>query len=250
MKIPEVSIITANYNCESFIAETIKSIQAQSFKDWELIIIDDNSSDKGLDIVQSYMKDDERIILLQNETNLGAAKTRNKGIKIARGRYISFLDSDDLWKEDKLSKQLSFMKSGEISFSYTSYALIDEDNVDQGEFLVRGKVSYSDLLKTCDIGCLTAMYDTEALDKTEMPDILKRQDYGLWLRLLKKTDYAYAIEEKLAVYRLRKNSISSNKRRAAAYQWKIYRNVEEFSIVKSLYFFIHYAINGFLKYKK
>lgn len=249
MKVPEVSIITANYNCEAFISDTIDSIQAQSFKDWELLIVDDNSSDRGIEIIKAYMQNDERIKLLQNDTNLGAAKTRNRAIKIAKGRFIAFLDSDDLWKKDKLEKQLKFMKDNKYAFTYTSYDLIDESSSDLGEFLANGSVKYSDLLKTCNIGCLTAVYDTSILGKVEMPDILKRQDYGLWLRLLKKVKWAYAMNDKLSTYRIRKNSISSNKLKAAGYQWKIYREVEKLNIFSSTYYFVNYTVNGLLKYK-
>ena len=246
---PEVSIITANYNCEKFIKDTIESIQAQVFTNWELIIVDDNSKDLSVEIINTYIKDDERIQLLCNQENLGAAKTRNRAIDIARGRFIAFLDSDDLWKPNKLEKQLAFMKRENIPFSYSSYDLIDEDNNPMGKFEVKGKVSYSNLLKTCDIGCLTAIYDTKSLGKVNMPDILRRQDFGLWLRLLKKTDYAYALEDNLAIYRLRKSSISSNKRKAAAYQWKIYRDVEKLNLISSAYYFFNYAMNGILKYR-
>ena len=249
MLTPEVSIITANYNCENFLNETVDSILAQSFKNWELIIIDDNSTDNGVEIIKEYMVQNPRIVLLQNDVNLGAAKTRNRGIELAKGRYIAFLDSDDVWNPQKLEKQLAFMQENTVPFTYTSYDLMDENSQMMGEFLVEGKVNYTDLLKTCDIGCLTAMYDTKPLGKTFMPDILKRQDFGLWLKLLKKTEYAYAIEDKLACYRIRKNSISSNKFKAASFQWKIYRDVEKLNIFTSLYYFTRYAYNGVRKYK-
>jgi len=249
MKEPNVSIITANHNCESFIRMTIESVLSQSYENWEMLIVDDNSTDHGVEIIKEYCLKDARIKLICNDTNLGAAKTRNKAIHIAKGRYIAFLDSDDLWKPDKLDKQLKFMQENDISFTFSSYDLINENNEDLGEFIVNSKVSYSDLLKTCTIGCLTAIYDTKVLGKVEMPDILRRQDFGLWLRLLKRTDYAYAMNDNLARYRIRNNSISSNKRKAAAYQWKIYREIEKLNIFKSAYYFIHYAYNGIKKYR-
>lgn len=244
-----VSIITANYNAASFVAQTIESVLEQEYQNWELIIVDDCSTDNSVQIMQSYAAQDARIKLLHLEYNGGPAVARNKGIEAAKGRYIAFLDSDDLWKKDKLSKQIQFMKEHDISFSFASYDLIDEAGNDKGKYQVQGKVNYYDLLKTCNIGCLTAVYDTHSLGKVLMPLILRRQDYGLWLRLLKKTEYAYAISDTLGIYRLRNNSISSNKRRAAMYQWKIYREIEQLNLMKSAYYFFQYAVNGFLKYR-
>jgi glycosyltransferase involved in cell wall biosynthesis len=249
MKEELVTVITANYNAADFIVQTIESVLAQEYENWEMIIIDDLSSDGSIEIIQDYIKKDSRIRLIQLDKNGGPAVARNTGIKEGKGRYIAFLDSDDIWTKDKLNKQITFMQVNNIPFSYASYDLIDEDNNDKGEFLVQGKVNYTDLLKTCDIGCLTAVYDTHILDKTEMPLILRRQDYGLWLRLLKKTEYAYAMEDKVGIYRLRKSSISSNKRKAAGYQWKIYREIEKLNIVSSVYYFLNYAIKGFFKYR-
>ena len=250
MKEELVTVITANYNANEFIVQTIESVLSQEYQNWEMIIIDDLSTDDSIKTIKSYQKKDSRIKLIELKENGGPAIARNIGIKQANGRYIAFLDSDDVWTNDKLRKQIGFMRDKDIPFSYASYDLIDEENNNMGEFLVEGKVNYKGLLKTCDIGCLTAVYDTRQLGRIEMPIILRRQDYGLWLKLLKKTDYAYAIEDKLGIYRLRKSSISSNKKRAAAYQWKIYRDIEQLNIFKSVYYFIHYAINGFKKYKK
>jgi len=245
-----VTIVTANYNAATFISQTIESVLAQEYAHWEMIIVDDVSTDSSIEIIQNYIHQDSRIRLIQLKENSGPAVARNTAIKQAQGRYIAFLDSDDVWTSNKLAVQIKFMQDENVSFSYASYDLIDEENNDQGEFLVEGQVKYTDLLKTCNIGCLTAVYDTKILGKVEMPLILRRQDFGLWLRLLKKVDFAYAIEEKLGVYRLRKSSISSNKRKAASYQWKIYREIEKLNIFSSLYYFINYALNGFLKYKK
>jgi len=250
MQVELITIITANYNAAQFITQTIESVLVQEYTNWEMIIIDDVSTDNSLEIIQKYILKDDRINLIQLDRNSGPAVARNTGIKEAKGRYIAFLDSDDVWTPNKLAVQITFMQERNISFSYASYDLIDEENSLKGEFLVEGKVNYTDLLKTCDIGCLTAVYDTKVLGKVEMPLILRRQDYGLWLRLLKKIDYAYAIEDKLGVYRLRRSSISSNKRRAASYQWKIYRDIERLNMFKSVYYFINYALNGVFKYKK
>jgi len=245
-----VSIITPSYNSSKFIEETINSVLAQSYKNWEMIIVDDLSTDNSISVIKNYIKQDNRIKLIQLEKNSGAAVARNKAIEEANGRYIAFLDSDDLWEVTKLDKQIAFMQENSYDFTYTNYNLIDENNTKYGNtFKSKKESSYFDLLKTCSIGCLTVIYDRKNLGKVYMPLILRRQDYGLWLKILKKIDKAYCLDESLAVYRTRKNSISSNKFKASQYQWKIYREVEKLNIFTSIYYFISYAYNGFKKYK-
>jgi len=251
MSKPVVSIITANYNSEKYIEETIISVQAQQFENWEMIIVDDASTDNSVSLVREYMKTDLRIRLIESKENRGPAATRNEGIAQARGKYITFIDSDDIWEPVFLDTMLAFMKEKEIDFAFASYYRKDETLTnDLGTFYVPQRVSYNDLLKTCPISCLTAIYDKESLGRTYMPPIQKRQDYGLWLALLKKTPYAYGYTQPLATYRIRKGSVSRNKWKAAAYQWKIYTEVEKLGMAKSLYYFGHYAVNGFMKYKK
>jgi len=250
MKNDLVTIVTANYNCENFIEDTIDSILVQTYKEWELIIVDDLSTDRSVEVIKSYAQKDNRIKLLLLDKNSGAAVARNRAIEEASGRYIAFLDSDDLWEKTKLEKQLAFMQENSYDFTYTNYNLIDESNSRYGNtFKAKKESSYHDLLKTCSIGCLTVIYDTKNLGKVFMPLILKRQDYGLWLKILKKIDKAYCLDESLAVYRTRQNSISSNKLKASQYQWKIYREVERFNLFSSIYYFLHYAYNGLKKYK-
>lgn len=245
-----VSIITANYNCEKFIDDTVNSVLSQTYKNWEMIIVDDVSTDKSIEIIQKYVEKDRRIKLIQLEENSGAAVARNRAIEEASGRFIAFLDSDDLWTSNKLEKQLNFMIENKYAFTYTNYDLIDENNIRYGKtFKAQKKATYASLLKTCTIGCLTAIYDTKKIGKIYMPLIRRRQDYGLWLRILKVVPKAYCLQESLAIYRRRQNSISSNKKKAALFQWKIYRDVEKLNIFSSSYYFVHYAINGFKKYK-
>src|SRR5690606_21911418 len=172
---------------------------------------------------------------------------RNAGIKAAQGRYIAFLDSDDVWLPTKLEKQLEFMRRGDIAFSYCAYEKIDEEGEVFGRVGVPRKVSYRGLLKVCVIGCLTAMYDTQKLGKVYMPLIRRRQDLGLWLRILKKIDYAYGLQEILAQYRVRNDSISANKMVAARYTWKLYREHERLPLLKAVYYFSFYAVNGLLR---
>lgn len=247
----KVSIITPLFNAERFICETIDSVLAQTYENWELIIVDDLSTDGGYQIVKSYTEKDDRIKLLQNEINSGAAITRNNAIKYATGKYIAFLDSDDLWLPNKLEIQISFMKEKDIAFSFASYYKIDENGEIKGKHLVKKNVGYRDILKTCSIGCLTAVYDAEKLGKVYMYNIRKRQDFALWLQILKTVDQAYAIPHILAKYRLRDSSISSSKKSVLKYQWSVYREVEKLSIIKSSYYFAYYAVNGIInKYLK
>ncbi|OOE39325.1 glycosyl transferase [Salinivibrio kushneri] len=243
----KVSIITPSYNSIHYISDTIDSIRYQTLTDWEMIIVDDCSSDNSVSVIKSYTEKDSRIKLIQLKENSGAAVARNAGIEAAQGRYIAFLDSDDLWLPDKLEKQLVFMQQDDIAFSFSAYHKIDEEGVDIGTVSVPENVSYHELLKCCVIGCLTAMYDTKKIGKVYMPLIRKRQDFGLWLRILKKCGIAYGIAQPLAKYRVRKDSISSNKLKAALYNWKLYREVENLNLFQALYYFSHYAINGVLR---
>ena len=244
-----VSIITPSYKSEKFIAATIKSVLSQTYTDWEMIIVDDVSPDTSNKVIDTYIQKDNRIKLIQLEQNSGPAIARNTAIETAKGRYIAFLDADDLWLPDKLEKQIDFMSKKNLSFTYCSYRLIDEYGNPLGVFQTKKRITYEGMLKTCSIGCLTAIYDTHILGKRYMPDILKRQDYGLWLQLLKEINSTQGIMEPLAVYRILDHSVSSNKFISAQYQWKIYREVEKLNIWKSLYYFVFYTINGIMKYR-
>jgi glycosyltransferase involved in cell wall biosynthesis len=244
-----ISIITPLFNSDKYIASTIESVLSQSFSDFELIIVDDKSTDDSVSVVNSFVEKDSRVKLVQLSENSGAAIARNKGIELARGRYIAFLDSDDRWLPEKLAKQLAFMQEKDIAFSYTAYEKINESGERAGYVGVPERVSYSDLLKVCSIGCLTAMYDTEKLGKVYMPLIRKRQDLGLWLRILKKVPYAYGVNEILAQYQLRSDSISANKCSAAQYTWRLYRDVEKLNFFAASYYFSNYAVLGLLRTK-
>lgn len=244
---PLVSVITPIYNCQSYLQATVLSVINQTFYDWELILVDDKSGDESLMIAQQLAKEDNRIRVISLDENSGAAVARNKGIDLAEGRYIAFLDSDDMWLPEKLEKQISFMERENVAFSYSAYKKVDEHGNDLGTIGVPAQVSYTDLLKVCSIGCLTAVYDTESLGKVYMPMIRKRQDLGLWLKILKRIPFAYGINETLALYRVRNNSISANKLNAASYTWKLYREIEKLNIFYASYVFVCYAINGLFR---
>lgn len=240
-----ISIITPSYNSEKFISQTIESVICQTYQDWEMIIVDDVSTDNSIVVINKYITLDSRIKLIQLNKNAGAAVARNTAIEMALGRYIAFLDSDDLWLPEKLEKHILFMQQTNYPFTFSSYKKISENGEDYlGTISAPEKINYQELLKTNVIGCLTAIYDTKYFGKVSMPLIRKRQDYGLWLILLKRTDYAYAINEALATYRVRADSISSNKLNTISSIWCLYRDVEHLSILQTTYYFLHYSLNG------
>ena len=245
-----ISIITPLYNSRKYILETIQSVQSQTYDNWEMIVIDDCSSDGSAEVVKIMAKDDLRIKLTILEKNSGPAGARNTGIKLASGRYLAFLDSDDLWHEQKLNKQLRFMQKNNYAFTYTGYEKINEAGEVIGTiFPYKEEVCYYDLLKSNHIGCLTAMFDSKLLGyKMYMPNIKKRQDQGFWLSILKKTNRAYCLNEILAKYRIRSGSISKNKTTNIKYQWKLYRDIEQLNLMQSIYYMFIYAFYGIRKY--
>ncbi|AKX50699.1 glycosyltransferase family 2 protein [Thiopseudomonas alkaliphila] len=244
-----VSIITPLYNCSTFLESTIRSIIAQSYIDWELVLVDDCSQDNSLDIANDYVAQDSRIKLIKLTKNSGAAVARNIAIEEASGRLIAFLDSDDLWHPQKLEKQINFMLENNYAFSYTAYEKINEEGKVFEYVGAPQQLSYKQLLKTNEIGCLTVIYDTKHLGKVYMPTETKREDYATWLSILKKTDYAYGMPEILGQYRVYANQSSAKKGKMAKENWKLYRNIENLGVIKSAYYFSHYIIRGVLRTK-
>ncbi len=240
-----VSIITPNYNSEQFIKKTIESVLSQTYQNWEMLIVDDVSSDKSIEIIEEYTKKDSRIKLIRLEKNSGPVVARNRAIKEAKGRYIAFLDSDDFWHKDKLVIQLEFMEEKEAILSFTGYYIVDEKTSDILDIMhTHQKVDYYSLLKQNIMGCLTVVYDTQKIGKIYMPNILKRQDFALWLKILKQIPFAYGLDEPLAYYRVRTNSVSSNKIKASFYNWKLYRDIEKLPLYKAIYYFAWYTYNS------
>jgi len=240
-----VSIIMPCYNSEKFIRNSIESVLSQTYSNWELLVSDDGSIDKTIEIIHEYMQQDTRIkLILAEGNNTGAAATRNRALEKAQNDYIAFLDSDDLWHPQKLEKQLKFMVDKDIVFSFTLFDAIDEE----GNALTKNQkgkevVSYKDFLgNKGKIGCLTVMYDRHKCGEILMPNIRKRQDYAMWLKIMKQGFDAYRINESLAVYRVRRGSVSSNKLDGARYMWKVYRKVEGLNLIQSIYYFLRYAI--------
>lgn len=223
-----VSIITPCYNSSRFISETIESILAQTYPYWELLITDDCSTDDSVEIIERYARKDARVKLFRLERNSGAGVCRNRSIKEAQGRFIAFCDSDDCWLPQKLERQLAFMLRNQYELTYTSYKTVNEEGRDKGGVKCLPRLSYTTLLRDNGIGCLTAIYDTARIGKIYMPAIRKRQDWCLWLSIIKKTTYAYGLGEILAVYRIRKGSVSANKVEMLRHNFRVYHEVEGF----------------------
>lgn len=234
-----VSVIMPAYNASGYIAESIRSVQQQSFEDWELLVIDDASKDGTSEIVEALRAEDSRIKLHVLPTNQGAGFSRNIGIKAATGDYISFLDADDLWKPHKIQTQLDLMKNENVQVCFSSYELIDEWGKSlQKQIKALQFLPFKKLKKANYIGNLTGMYNASELGKIFCPLIRKRQDWGLWLLAVEKAGFAKGIQEPLAVYRERENSISGNKIEMLQYNYRVYREVLEYSSVKSLFWML------------
>ncbi|WP_179009489.1 glycosyltransferase family 2 protein [Winogradskyella forsetii] len=234
---PLVSIVTACYNSEKYISDTINSVLNQTYQNWELLLVDDCSTDASISIIRSFEKADKRIKVYKLTENSGPAVTRNKAIKEAKGRFIAFLDSDDRWLPDKLEKQIAFMLAKGYSLTHTGYELIDESGKTLNKIIRPTTVlSYNDMLYSNKIGCLTAVYDQKQLGKIYMPLLLKRQDYALWLKILKTGEKAYGLSEILSQYRKTESSLSSNKINLIRWNWKLLREVENMSFIKSAYY--------------
>lgn len=243
-----VSIITPTYNASRFVRETINSVRAQSYSNWELIIVDDCSTDNTLEIVKEECESDSRIKFHKLSKNSGSAKARNKAIKLAKGKYIAFLDSDDLWKPQKLQTQILYMKRNDLAFTFTSYEVMSEaGNLLGKKVKAPTEVSYNYLLKNTIIGCLTVVLDKTKIKKIEMPNIRICQDTALWLDILKSGVTARGIDEELSLYRIVGKSASRNKLKSASHLWKVYREFEKLSLVYSIWCFVHYSFNAFKK---
>lgn len=244
-----VSIITPAYNAAAYIAETIESVLAQTYQNWEMLIVNDCSKDNTAEIVQSYAAKDKRIKLINLKQNSGAAIARNAAIQNAKGRYIAFLDSDDLWKKEKLQKQLNFMQQNGYAFTFTGYEHFKEtkENI-QNKVQIPKSLNYQQALKGNKIGCLTVMLDRKQIANIHFTT-QKHEDYILLLNILKHGITAYGIQERLALYRTgNSKSISGNKLQSALWTWKVYRESQRLSVVKSMYYMWFYVMNGLKKH--
>ncbi|MGL4850549.1 MAG: glycosyltransferase family 2 protein [Clostridium sp.] len=244
----KISVITPSYNAERFIEETIKSVLNQDYENLEMIIVDDCSTDSTEKVVRRFSEQDKRVKFIKLEKNSGAAVTRNKALEIADGQHVAFLDSDDIWKKNKLRKQLDFMREKNIGFSFTGYELINEDGKKLDKLIkVPEEITYKKLLKNTIIGCLTVVIDREKIGDFRMPLVRAGQDTATWLSILRQGHIAYGLDENLSEYRIVTGSISSNKIKALKRTWNTYRNLEKLHLIKCIYYFICYVNNAILK---
>lgn len=239
-----VSIITPVYNAEEFIVETIESVLKQTYKSFEYLLIDDCSTDSSPAIIKGYAEKDNRIKYIKLQENSGAAVARNTGLENAKGRYIAFLDSDDVWYPEKLEKQLKFMTDNNLGFTYTKYERMSEQGETQGAPKFPSKLNYSGLLKNTAIACSTVVIDRDIVGDFRMPLVRKGQDTATWLKILKTHDYAYLLNEVLNQYRSREGSLSSDKTSALKRTWNTYRNIEKLPLHKASYYFVFYVMNA------
>ena len=245
----KVSVIMPCFNSEKYLKETIESVLKQTYGNFELIFVDDCSTDDSVRVVKSF--GDGRIKIFSTEKNSGAAVARNNGIEHSSGRWLAFLDSDDIWYPEKLERQIAFMVKKGVAFSFTDYEVINGLGALRTVFKPkRDAYSYKDLLKHNSIGCLTVMLDTEKLGKIYMPvDAVKREDYAAWLSVLRTGEKAYCLHEVLAKYKIHGNSASSNKGKMIRYQWRVFRKIEKLNFIKSVYYLLCWAVFGVFKYR-
>ncbi|SDL41728.1 Glycosyltransferase involved in cell wall bisynthesis [Kandleria vitulina] len=232
-----VSVVMPTYNCGKYISESIDSVIAQTITDWEIQIVDDCSTDNTLEVLKPYLEKYSNIHYYILPQNGGPAVARTEAIKRATGKYIAFLDSDDLWTPDKLEKQITFMEETGAKFCAAGYRWMNEDGKDLNTIILPPKkIDYNKMIRLSNpIGNLSVMYNQDELGKFEVPLIRKRNDFALWLKILKKTDYCYGMDEVLGIYRIgRPGSVSSNKLKLVKYHWQLYHEIEEHGVLRSV----------------
>lgn len=245
-----VSVIIPTFNSSSFIQATLESVINQTYRNLEILITDDASTDNTLQILENYQKLDKRIKVFKINKNSGAGIARNHSIKFSTGEFIAFCDSDDQWKVDKIEKQLIFMDKFNLSFTYSSYDVIDELGFFKSVVQAPKTISYKKMLNNNYVGCLTAIYDRKLLGKLYMNEIRKRQDWSLWLVIMKKLKKTHGLTESLAIYRDRSNSISSNKFKMLTYNYKIYNKILNYNHFISAFLLINFIFHYVIKKNK
>ena len=245
-----ISIVTPVYNAEKYLEKTILSVLSQTYKKWELLLINDFSTDNSYELIEKYSQLDERIKCINNLKNEGAAFSRNRGIEISRGEYVAFLDSDDLWDNRKLESQIDFMKKNNLEICHSDYNFIDDDDNFIKIIRTAKKITYQSLLKENQIRTSFLMIKKLALIDIKFPNV-KHEDFAFFLNVLKKNGI-YSLKNNMigGGYRVSTNSLSANKLKSAKWTWEIYRSFLKFNVLKSSYYFLFYAFRGLKKYKK
>lgn len=244
-----VSIITPAYNGARFIKQTIDSVVAQSYSNWEMVIVDDRSTDGTAELVEQIGAAEPRVRLIRQPKNQGPAHARNAALRAARGRYVAFLDSDDLWLPQKLEKQLQFMLERDSALSFTCFRRIDESGTKVGQLRpIPAQLSYRDLLKNTAIVTSTVVIDTKRTGPVTMP-ITYYDDFAAWLAILKRDHVAHGLAEDLVRYRVVGQSVSRKKGKSAMWVWRTYREIERLSLPYAAWCFVNYAWRGFRKYR-
>ena len=246
-----VSVVIPVHNASRFIEDTLRSVLAETYKDWEVILVEDHSTDNSVECMKFMQEEFERKglgdrIRIMSSKGRGAANARNTGIDAARGRYIAFLDADDLWEPPKLEKQLKFMKVKDVAFSFTGYEFADETGVGIEKIVrIPGVMNYKKALKNTTIFTSTVMFDMEKISKEEikMPDV-PSEDTATWWKILRSGYKAYGLDRALTLYRRSSNTLSSNKKTAIKRIWNLYRNVERLGLLYSAWCFVFYAVHA------
>lgn len=244
-----VSIITPVYNNSEFIKQTIESVQKQTYKNWEMIIVDDCSTDRTPELIKKISQKDDRIKYIKLENNSGAAIARNKALSESRGRFIAYLDADDLWKKNKIQNQIDFMLAHDYAFVCSNYEKIDINNKILKQVKIPKEINYKLFLRNTIIQTVGVMIDSRKTGREllMMPNVRRRQDAATWCQLLKSGFNCYGVPEFLSYYRVVPNSLSSNKIKAIKGTWFLYRKIEKLSLVNACFCFLGYAINAIKK---
>lgn len=246
-----VSIITPLYNAEDFIGRTIESVRSQTYPHWEMIIVDDCSSDSSKKVVRKYMEEDERIKLVELEQNVGTGMAKNKALEHVNGKFIAFVDSDDWWLPEKLEKQVRFMKENQYPISYTAYRMVNADGSKETKTVnIVKSLSLEQYLRNTLIGFSTSMINIDITGQIGFMDLRSREDTQLWITLLKQGFKAYGLDEMLVKYRVHKRSITANRVKAARQTWRLYYRIEKLGLFRSMYYFHGYLWNTVKKHYK
>ena len=244
----KISVIVPVYNAEKFIRETMDCVIAQTYPCWELLLVEDGSRDNSVEIIETYIRDsgEERIRLICQPENMGAAKARNRGLQEAKGRYIAYLDADDLWLPEKLEHELAFIREKDAAFVFTGYEFADENGKGTGKIVhVPETLNYRQALSNTTIFTTTVMFDTQKISKEllEMP-VIKSEDTALWWKVLRNGYTAFGLDENLVKYRRPGKSLSSNKLEAVRRIWNLYRKAEGMGVLDSAWHFCFWAVRA------